>query len=193
MFMENAHVEAGNNILIDQNARDCELIARNEINVGKSGSRAGHIIGGRAQAGRLIKTDVAGTNVATKTRLQVGLDPYLEEQITKKQEIINRKITDLDQLLKLIVYFERNPQKNVDGVAQKVEAKRRQQLAEIDELTADMAGLTAQLDLMENARITIGKGLHDGVEIQIGKQTWKVREESGAGTYKLKDGVIVLV
>jgi len=193
LFMENVHVEAGNSIELEQNARQCELIARNEINVGKSGAKGGQIIGGHAQAAMMIQADVIGTNVATKTTIQVGVDPYLEEQISKKQNIINRKIADLDQVLKLIVYFERNPQKNIDGVANKVEEKRVQQLLEIDLLTQEMTDLAAQLELIEKACVKVGKIIHDGVEIQIGKQVWQVREETGGGVYRLRDGVIVLV
>ena len=192
MFMENVHVEAGNSIIIDQNARHCELIARQEITVGKSGSRGGQIVGGRAQASLLIQTDVIGSNTATKTRIQVGVDPYLEEQITKKQEVIQKKVAELDQVLKLIVFFERNPQKNVDGVAKKVDAKRIQQLAEINELTEQVNLLEAELKLVEKASVKVGKAIHDGVEIQIGKQTWNVREETGGGTYKILEGCIVL-
>ena len=192
LFMENAHVEAGNSINIDQNARHCELIARQEITVGKSGSKGGQIVGGRTQASLLIQTDVIGSHIATKTRIQVGVDPYLEEQITKKQEVIQKKVAELDQVLKLIVFFERNPQKNVDGVAKKVDAKRLQQLAEINELTNEVNVLETELKLVEQACIKVGKTIHDGVEIQIGKQTWNVREESGAGTYKVVEGSIVL-
>lgn len=193
LFMENVHAEAGNKIAIEQNVRHCELIARNEIIAGKSGSKGGQIIGGRTQASMLIQADVLGTNVATKTLIQVGVDPYLEEQISKKQAIISKKVAELDQVLKLIVYFGRNPQKNIDGVADKVEAKRVQQLAEIDQLTKDLNNLESQQELIDQACVKVGKSIHDGVEIQIGKQTWQVREDTGGGTYKLKDNAIILV
>jgi uncharacterized protein (DUF342 family) len=197
LFMENAHVEAGNSILIMQNARHCELIARNEIIVGPSGSRAGgrsgQIIGGRAQAGMLVQADIIGTAVATKTRIQVGLDPYLDEQILKLQTQIQRKVAELDQVLKLIVFFERNPGKNVGGVGDKVNAKRVQQLSEINLLTAEVDALEAQLELIEKAAVKVSTTIHDGVEIQIGKQSWKVKEDTGGGTYKLVDDSIVLV
>ncbi|MET3106749.1 uncharacterized protein (DUF342 family) [Oxalobacteraceae bacterium GrIS 1.18] len=193
LFMENVHVEAGNAIIIDQNARDCELIARNEIIVGKSGSRGGQISGGRAQASVLIQTDTLGSSVASRTRVQVGIDPYLEEQIHQKQATIQRKVADLDQVLKLIVYFERNPHKNVDGVASKVEAKRVQQLAEIDQLTEELKVFEEQLELVDQACVKVGKAIHDGVEMHIAKQVWNVKEDSRGGIFKLVDGHIVLV
>jgi uncharacterized protein (DUF342 family) len=102
-------------------------------------------------------------------------------------------VAELDQVLKLIVFFERNPHKNVDGVADRVEAKRVQQLAEINLLTVEMEALEAQLEQIEKACVKVGTMIHDGVEIQIGKQSWKVREDAGGGVYKLVDDYIVLV
>ena len=193
LFMENVHVEAGNTIRITQNARHCELIARNEIMVGKPGSRAGQIIGGRSQAGLLVQADVLGTNVATKTHIQVGVDPFLDEQILNLQSHIHRKVDELDQIIKLIVYFERNPHKNVDGIGSKVEAKRVQQLAEIKRLNIELNEMEAQLELVEKASVRASTTIHDGVEIRIGKQIWRVREDCGGGIYKLLNNTIVLV
>lgn len=192
LFMENAHVESGNAITIIQNVRNCELIARNEIIVGKSGASDGQILGGRAQASLLVQADVLGSTVATKTRIQVGVDPYLEEQIKNKQAVIQGKVDELDQVLKLIVFFERNPKKNVGGVAEKVEMKRVQQLAEIDTLTKEQNLLEAQLEMVDKACVKISKTVYDGVEIQIGRQTWKVRENTGGGTYRLHENIIIL-
>lgn len=197
LYMENVHAEAGDAIVIAQSARHCELIAKNNIVVGgpqsgSSGKNAGQIIGGRAQAGMLVQADVLGTNVATKTTIQVGVDPYLDEEIHKLESIIQRKVNELDQVLKLIVHFQKNPQKNVDGIAAKVEAKRVQQLAEIDELTAQLHQLQAKLELIAKASVRVGRTVHDGVEILIGKQQWKVREDSGGGMYIVTNGVIVM-
>jgi hypothetical protein len=46
MFAESAHIEAAEDILVLGNARHCELLAGNEITVGKGNPRTGHIIGG---------------------------------------------------------------------------------------------------------------------------------------------------
>ena len=193
LFMENVHVEAGNAILITQNARHCELIAKNEIIVSKPGSRAGQIIGGRTQAGMLVQSDILGTNVATKTRIQVGVDPFLDEQIANLQALINRKVAELDQVIKLVVFFERNPHKNVDGIGAKVEAKRQQQLAEINRLNTELKVLEEQQELVDKATVRASTTIHDGVEILIGKQSWKVREDCGGGIYKVLNNTIVLV
>ena len=192
-FMENVHVEAGNAILITQNARHCELIAKNEVIVCKPGGRTGQIIGGRTQAGLLVQSDILGTNLATKTKIQVGVDPFLDEQILNLRSLIARKVAELDQVIKLIVFFEHNPHKNVDGIGAKVEAKRAHQLAEINRLNVELGVLEEQLELVDKASIKVSTTIHDGVEIQIGKQSWKVSEDCGGGIYKLRDNVIVLV
>lgn len=191
-FMEHAHIEAGDAIRIDLNARQCELIARNLIMVGKAGSKTGQIIGGSAQASLLIEAGILGSSATMKTRIQVGLDPYLEQQILDLQARIQHKLGELDQVLKLLLFFERNPHKNVGGVADKVEAKRLAQLAEIELLNLEVAALEEQLELVEKASVKVGKAVHDGVEMRIGKQVWHVVEDSGGGKFMLKDGQIVI-
>lgn len=192
-FMEHAHIEAGDAIRIDLNARQCELIARNVIMLGKPGSKTGQIIGGRAQASLLIEAGILGSSATMKTRIQVGLDPYLEQQIAELQAQMQRKLGELDQVLKLLLFFERNPHKNVGGVADKVEAKRLAQVSEIELLNLEVAALEAQLQLVEKACVKVGKVVHDGVEMRIGKAVWHAVEDSSGGKYMLKDGQIVIV
>lgn len=193
MFAENSHIEAGSSIQIDSNTRQCELIARDQIVVGKSAVKTGQIIGGKTQAGMLIDTGVIGSTATTITLIQVGVDPYLEEQIARQRALIKQKMDDLDQVVKLLLYFAHNPLKNVGGVADKVEQKRLQQLAEIDALSITLHDLEEQLELIEQASIMVGKVIHDGAEIMIGKHAWRVQQDAAPGVYRVDNGQIVLV
>jgi uncharacterized protein (DUF342 family) len=193
MFMENVHVEAGDSIQIDMNARQCELIARNQIVVGKKDPKSGQIIGGRAQAGLLIEAVTLGTTSAMKTVIEVGVDPYLGKQIVIKQALLQRKIAELDQVLKLVIFFEHHPEKNIGGVAEKVEEKRLHELAQIANIQAELTLLEEQLELVNHARVKVGKVIYDGVEIQIGKQIWRVVEDTHGGVYQLQEGKIIVV
>ncbi|MFZ6658428.1 DUF342 domain-containing protein [Undibacterium sp. TJN19] len=193
LFAEHAHIEAGNSIQLEQNARHCELIARKEIIVGKPGSGVGNILGGRTQAALLIEAATLGAVVGAKTQIQVGFDPYVDEQIHGKEYEIGRKAAELDQLIKLQAFFVTHPQKAAGGVGEKVEAKRLYLLAELDQLDADIAALEEQQELIDKASVKIIKKIHEGVEIQIGKQKWQVKEDAGPGNYQLRDGHIIIV
>ncbi|MGH8809939.1 MAG: DUF342 domain-containing protein, partial [Noviherbaspirillum sp.] len=94
LFMENARIEAGQSILVSRSTRQCELIARDEIVVGKSGSRTGQIMGGKTQATLLVGTGSLGAPTGIKTYVQVGIDPYLEKQIADKEQQMKKKMDE---------------------------------------------------------------------------------------------------
>ncbi|MFZ6720721.1 DUF342 domain-containing protein [Undibacterium sp. Ji49W] len=193
LFAEHSHIEAGQAIQLEQSARQCDLIARKEIIVGKPGSGVGNILGGRAQAALLVAAASLGSSNGAKTQIQVGFDPYLEEEIKAKENQAGRKEAELDQVLKLLAFFVKNPQKAAGGVGEKVDAKRLHLLDELKALDAEIDALESELELIEQAGVKIIKKIHEGVEIQIGKQKWLVKEDAGPGNYQVRDGRIVIV
>ncbi|WP_423029519.1 DUF342 domain-containing protein [Undibacterium sp. Ji42W] len=192
LFAESAHIEAGDSIRLEQNARQCELLARKEIMVGKPGSSVGNILGGKAQAALLVSAVSLGSAVGTRTQIQVGFDPYRDEQIHDKQYQIGRKASELDQVIKLQAFFATNPQKAAGGLGEKVEAKRLYLLDELYTLEKELDELEAEQELIDKASVKIIKKIHEGVEIQIGRQKWQVKEDSGPGNYRLHDGHITI-
>jgi len=191
LFMEHVHVEAGVAILIDRSAWQCELIAKDEIIVGKEGAKIGQIIGGLSQASLLIKTSVLGASTGAKTQVQVGFDPFLDEQLQHKERLRQQKFDELDRVLKLIVYFEHNPKKAVGGVGSKVEATRVQVLGEINALTEEIKQLSDQTELMDKGRVEAGKTIYYGVEVRVGQQVWQAPDDMGGAVIRIADGKIV--
>lgn len=192
MFMENVHVEAGKSILITRGARQCELIAGEEIVVGKAGSRTGQILGGRTQATLRVAAGVLGASTGIKTYVQVGFDPYLEKQIADKDQEFKRKCDELDNVVKLLAYFKQNPQKGAGGVAEKVEGTRRQLLANIDTLTAELKALRAKVELAEQAVVEAGGQIYNGVEVRIAQLTWQAPDDMGRATIQMQGGRIAV-
>lgn len=192
MFMENAHVEAGKSIRIDRSARQCELIAREEIVVGKAGSKAGQIIGGKTQATQRIATAILGGSTGIKTYVQAGVDPYLEKQIADKDQEFKRKCDEVDRVVKLLIYFKHNPQKGAGGIAEKVEATRQQLLADIDVLTEELKVLRAKVELAEQACVEVSSQIHYGVEVRIAQQTWQAPDDMNGATLELQGGRIAI-
>lgn len=192
MFMENAHVEAGKSILINRSSRQCELIAREEIVVGKGGAKTGQIIGGRTQATQRIATGILGASTGIKTYVQAGLDPYLEKQIAAKDQEYKRKCDEVDRVVKLLVFFKHNPQKGAGGVAEKVEATRQQLLADIDVLTDELKVLRAKVELAEQACVEVSGQIFYGVEVRIAQQNWQAPDDMGKATLELHGGRIAI-
>jgi len=191
LFMEHVHVEAGAAILIDRSAWQCELIAKDEIIVGKEGAKVSQIIGGLSQASLLIKTSVLGASTGTKTQVQVGFDPFLDEQLQHKERLRQQKFDELDRVLKLIVYFEHNPKKATGDVGSKVEATRVQVLGEINALTEEIKQLSDQTELMDKGRVEAGKTIYYGVEVRVGQQVWQAPDDMGGAVIRIVDGKII--
>jgi uncharacterized protein (DUF342 family) len=190
-FIENVRIKANDSILIDAHARNCELIARNQIVVGNPGTRNSHLAGGTIQATQLVKVLNLGTSNGIKTLVQVGSDPELVAEMASKEATLQRKMNELDQSLKLLAHFKQNPQKNIGGIGDKIEAMRKQQAGDIFALIEDKKELTAKLELTQQAQIVVVESMFDGVEIRIGKHVVKVNEQRGASLIHLVDEQIV--
>lgn len=190
VFMENAHVEAGDSIMIEQSARQCELTALNEILVGKPGARVGQIIGGTAHCKMLVRVANLGNSSGVKTLVVIGLDPYLDDSIEEKGKVLKRKNEEMDQVMKLMAYLKANPQKAAGGLGLKVENSRQQLINDIGTLQAELALLAEQLGLDENARVEVSKALYFGTEVKMGKLSWSASDDMSGTIVGLKDGEI---
>jgi uncharacterized protein (DUF342 family) len=190
LFAESALIEAGDSIMIAGNARQCEMLAGNEILVGKTNPKLGQIIGGRAQATMLIKAMGIGSPSGNTTKVQVGLDPYLEEKLRLKEQEFQKKLNDLDRVIKQIAYYKQNPEKGKDGATEEAELKRKILAQEVKDLVAEQAEMKEDLVAAESASIVIVKMVYEGVEMRIARQVWQVLNDLGGGTAQLQGGKI---
>jgi len=91
-FADNATIIAGGNISVGDEVMNCNLQADKAINVGRSHSLAGSIVGGLISAGYEIKAVNIGADSGTLTRLRVGEQPGLLSRKQNMQlELKNRK------------------------------------------------------------------------------------------------------
>ncbi len=191
LFVENAHIEAGDSIYIDRSARQCELIALNDIVVGKAGSKISQIIGGVTQARHMIQALVMGAPSGVKTRLLVGIDPFADEAILNKQRILQKKNEELEKLLMLIKFFKANPKKADAATMAKISSTGQMLTTEIAVLNQELTQLNENLKCDEDAHIEMGKTVHFGTEVKIGKQVWVAKDDMPGTTLGLTDGQIV--
>lgn len=190
LFMESAHIEAGKSIVITRSARQCELIARDEIVVGKG--RTGQISGGRTQATLRVATATLGISTGTKTYVQVGVDPYLEKQMAEKDQALKRKVEEIDRVVKLLAHFRQNPKKGEGGIAEKVEATRKHLVSTIDDLTEDLKVMREKLVLSEQGRVEASAEIFYGVEVRIANQTWHAPDDMGSASIQMQGSRIAV-
>ena len=72
--MENACLIAGHNIIIREVAMKSDITAGNDVIVGETGMKKGHIIGGVCRATTLVHAIIVGSPANVSTRIEVGMD-----------------------------------------------------------------------------------------------------------------------
>lgn len=191
MFIENAHVEAGDSIFVERSVRQCELTALNDIIVGKEGNKVSSIVGGVSHAKHLIKVLTLGSSAGIKTLIQLGHDPYADDDITAKEQILKNKHQELEQVQKLLAFFKVNPKKGEGGLAQKVDATRAQLISDIGRGMIELEALKEKLALDEDARVEVGKMAYYGTEVRMGNHVLQIKDDMPATIIGWKDGNVV--
>lgn len=191
MFVENAHIEAGDSIFIERSARQCELTALNNIVVGKAGSKQSQIVGGVTQAKHLIQALSIGASSGTKTHLRIGHDPYADDEVESKERYLKAKHQELEQVQKLLAFFKQNPKKGEGGMLQKVDATRAQLIGDIGRGMLELEALREKVALDEDARVEVGNMVYFGTEVKMDNQTWRAKDDMSGTIIGWQEGQLM--
>ncbi len=162
-FVQGIKIEAAKAIYIKDSAVQCELIAGDEIIVGKSNGK-GSIIGGSCRADNLIKAKILGANNGAKTLISVGFSPFLEGLYQKACLDLRKfenSFNNLCQKVDKIKNEKNNPllaslKKASDIALHGIELARQQH----DELLA-------KLEALQEAQIIAAQKIYSGVELHL--------------------------
>ena len=189
-FAENACMEAGTDIIIEEFSMHNHLTALNRVLVGKSGGKKGRIIGGITCASVLVKAAVLGSNAGFITKIKAGFNPYLQGQLDKLKLEIDANEKEQEDLKKIIAFVLAHPEKDKNGLLNKALHTREKLEVDCAELHADRSRLLSEMTLAENVQIIAEEAVHCGTEIQIGNSIWKNNEERGKGVFQVVEGEI---
>lgn len=185
-YAQQARIEAGDSIFIDDTAMQCELVAVNHILVG--GKRRGHIIGGRAQATLSIKGKVLGSPNRVATRFEIGVDPNLHKLAQEKAKLRDGKENQLLEISKLLDFARHNPQRIRPEMLEKARTTAAGLAAEIAAIREDEQALEKKIELAQQSRVIAEEAIYEGVEVFLGNQRYRVAGEHGAGSIGLGKG-----
>lgn len=187
-FVENAIIEAGDSIQVADFVMQSNLTAVNQILVGAPGGTGkGHIIGGRAEATLLVQTAMLGSQAGIKTLVAVGTNPNLHEQVKLIGKTFETKVKELDEIIKLLTFLDKHPEKATLEIRAKAEGTRVALLEATQQLMKDKYDLEQQLKLTVNARIVVGKTVFGGTQVEIGNKVLKMNTEHEGGTFVLNE------
>lgn len=187
-FVQNAQIEAGDSIYIDEMVMQSELSAGHQVVVGKPGSQKGHIVGGTVIAALLVKAQVMGSPSHIRTQISVGISPRQHELLKRLDQERKEREKALDDVARLLVFAARNPGRLPADALAKAENTRQVALDRIEALGLEMDELSRQVELGRNAQVVVGRTLCGGVEVQFGGKLYKTAEEREGGIFCLRDG-----
>ncbi|PPK71542.1 hypothetical protein B0F88_10766 [Methylobacter tundripaludum] len=186
-FAKYFNIVAGTNIVIEEYSMNNQLTAMNQILVGKPGGKKGLIIGGTARAMMLVQAASVGSDVGIKTYIQAGLNPHTQEQLNAIDREIETNGKNQDDIKKIITFIENNPEKDKNGLLNKARRTLDKLTTEIAQHQAIRESLLAEISFAEYAKVVVDHTLCTGVEVRIGDQIWKAKEERGKTVFRLID------
>ena len=194
-FIENANVEAGNMVVVQDGIINSNIDAIKSIVC--MGKRA-CIMGGRIRAGEEINAKVLGNSTSgTETICEVGFDPHSKIELERLQNIRSSSEDELEDL-RLDMQTLINTKKQRKTLPEDKEAylqelmERRQILT--TELNKAVEGIQKVQEYMNQiqvrGRVCASTKVWPGVKIWIRDVKEDVRQEYKAVTFILEDGLI---
>ncbi|SJZ64764.1 FapA family protein [Selenihalanaerobacter shriftii] len=192
-FIENGKLTTENDLIVTEAIMHSDIDAARIIRI----ENKGLIVGGIVRAGREIDAKVVGSNLATKTKIFVGITPALRDQYNNLMKKLEDYQKELDEALKTIKYLKKR-QKEDDGELSEKErnllsqkTRTRFKVAKnIEELKKEKISLETRLEEGKNGKIKVQDKLYSGVEITIGTEVKKVTKQLSNLQFYVADGEI---
>jgi uncharacterized protein (DUF342 family) len=176
-YAQQATVEAGDGIFIDDMAMQCALTAINHVRVGNN--KRGHIIGGTVHATLSITAKVIGSPNRVRTHLEIGVNPLMHKQLLAKATERDGKETQLLEVSKLLAFAQAHAGKLPPPMIEKARATAAALSADIAALREEQDAMTKKIDLSMQACVRVEQALYEGVEVLMGNQRYRVVGEHG--------------
>jgi uncharacterized protein (DUF342 family) len=194
-FVENAVVEAGENIIVSDGIINTEAIANKKIIC--QGKRAS-IVGGRYRACEEINAKSLGSPVGgAETILEVGYDPKSKEkmdQLTVQVNQLKRQIEDFDKNIATLTAIKKQKKElpaDKEAILQDYKGRREEVVAEVRNLVKEIEGLQTYINgLKSKGRISASGRIYPGVKICIKDIREDIKTEQKAVTFYLDNQLV---
>ncbi|PMU05961.1 hypothetical protein CJI17_05880 [Aeromonas salmonicida] len=195
-YAQYAKLEAGGDIQIQSQLNHCYSRSGQDLKVGDSGMRKGHLIGGISIANRLIMAPILGASAANHTKLQIlgGYFTHKEQELAlrqRKQECRDQLDKLQDLLLKLLQLptDKRNPE-----TLQKIKLIRTKHLEESKLLDEQLEAAQEELQkLMAEMDIIATQRVFPGVEVEMAHDHCRVDIEHGPIHFAIREDQVQLI
>ena len=191
-FLENAIVRAGGKITT-------EAILYSDVSAGdvvEVMGRKGFIVGGTTRSKNCVICKSAGSNMETKTEIEVGVDPHIIEEAAHLEKSISEKNIEKEKYTQLMAVLSNrlnHGKLNEDGLAQlkKVSESYIECTKLLEQETARLTQINEEIESMGDGSVEIRHIGHVGVKLVIGNSIYYIREEAKHKKFKCVNGEIV--
>lgn len=190
-FIENATVYAGNDVIVS------EVVFHSKINAAKKvivQGKRGLIAGGKVVAGEEIVAKTAGTQMATCTELEVGINPVMREEYQLIRKEIKKLEVNLDQAQKALNILKSMDQSSMPADKREMLLKLTKAqfhlVGQIETMRNRMAEIELAFEEMKYGRIRVAESIYPGVKIVVGALIKPIREQLSYTSFFAEDGDI---
>ncbi len=145
--VENATIEAGENVVVSDSLVNSEISAMKKIIVKGKHAR---IVGGHLFATEEITAkDIGSPGGGTETKLEVGIDPKAKKRLMELQEQQSKLVAELDEIDKNIDYYEE--QKKIrKSLPKDKEEKFKELVVQKEDITARSSEMTEEINSIQS-------------------------------------------
>jgi uncharacterized protein (DUF342 family) len=194
-FIENASVEAGENVIVSDGLINSMIIANKKIIC--QGKRAA-IVGGRYRACEEINAKTFGSPVGgAETILEVGYDPKSKEKMDQLQTQayrIKRQVEELDKNISTLNAIKKQRKElpeDKEAVLQDCLIRREEQVQEVRALLKEIEAIQVYLTgLKTKGRISASGRVYPGVKLVIKDIKEEVKNEQKGITFYLENQML---
>lgn len=192
-FVENAKLEAGQDVLVREAIMQSYVKAGGNVIVS---DRKATIVGGMTQAAHTVEAKILGSQLATQTGIEVGVNPYHREEyhnLLKSRGDLKKQLDNVSNNLQI---FQRAGM-NVQELPEAKRALLVQLLDDFKGIKNTIAEQDVRLKLLEEemhrastARIRALEIAYPGVKIGIGSAIYAINDEIKYSQFVLEEGEV---
>lgn len=176
-YIENSTIEASNDIKAD-------VIMHSNIKCGNRlilGGRKGLLVGGTCCVANEIQAKNIGSQLATSTEIEVGVNPEIRKRIKElkeKIEVYEKNIIKAEQIINILSRFDEKgilPDDKKE-ILSKCRFTRNHLSELLHELKQELNNLESQITGKNPGKVHCSQKIYSGVKITIGSSSMNVKE-----------------
>lgn len=193
-FMQDAHVEAGEDIEVSQAILHSKVKAGRSVNCTAA---KGLIVGGSIQAGESIVANTIGNPMNTATVLEAGVAPELRselQELTHSVKSLSDNLKKTEQALHLLNQQAASGTITPERLRMRMKliSTKRSMESELDAAKARILELEASLAEISKAYVKVNGTVYPGTKIVIGRYTRFVKDAAARVQFQLERGEVVM-